>query len=77
MILPPGRPEEYVDRDRVISVNIGPQDIRTSMLKQRMFLSKTHVFMQVCCCCCCCSPRAFVTVVVIVFRKNNKAIRCS
>ena len=41
-----GRPEDYVDRDRGISVNIGPQDIRTSMLKQRMFLSKTHVFMQ-------------------------------
>ena len=41
-----GRPEDYIDQSRRITVNIGPSDIRTSMLKQRMFLSKTYVFMQ-------------------------------
>jgi hypothetical protein len=41
-----GRPEEYVDRDRIIAVNLGPMYIRSSMLKQRMFLNKTYVFMQ-------------------------------
>ena len=41
-----GHPEDYVDQSRGISVNLGPSDIRTSMLKQRMFLSKTYVFMQ-------------------------------
>lgn len=35
-----------MDKSRVIPVNLGPQDIRTSMLRQRMFLNKTHVFMQ-------------------------------
>ena len=42
----PGRPEDYVDPNRGISVNLGPSDIRTSMLKSRTFLSKTYVFMQ-------------------------------
>ena len=41
-----GRSEAYIDQSRGISVNIGSADIRTSMLKQRMFLSKTYVFMQ-------------------------------
>ena len=41
-----GKPEEYLDQSRRIPVNLGPQDIRTSMLKQRAFLSKTYVFMQ-------------------------------
>merc|ERR1712217_249066 len=42
----PGRSEAYIDQSRGISVNIGSADIRTSMLKQRMFLSKTYVLMQ-------------------------------
>ena len=41
-----GRSEAYIDQSRGISVNIGSADIRTSMLKQRSFLSKTYVFMQ-------------------------------
>ena len=41
-----GRSEAYIDQSRGISVNIGSADIRTSMLKSRMFLSKTYVFMQ-------------------------------
>ena len=35
-----------MDPNRGISVNLGPSDIRTSMLKSRTFLSKTYVFMQ-------------------------------
>ena len=35
-----------MDASRGISVNLGPSDIRASMLKHRMFLSKTYVFMQ-------------------------------
>ena len=41
-----GKPEEYVDKSRVIPVSLGPPDIRTSMLKQRTFLSKSVFFMQ-------------------------------
>ena len=41
-----GRPEAYVDQSRVINVNLGPPDIRTSMLKQRMFLNQSVFFMK-------------------------------
>ena len=35
-----GRPEEYVDRDRLISVIMtGQEDIRSQMLKQRTYLT--------------------------------------
>ena len=29
----PGRPETYIDRDRLIAVSIGEHDIRESMIK--------------------------------------------
>ncbi len=32
-----------MDRDRLIAVNLGEFDIRETMLKQRMFLSKTSM----------------------------------
>ena len=35
-----GRPEQYVDRDRIIAVTLGEHDIRDTMVKQRMFISK-------------------------------------
>ena len=38
--------QEYVDQSRVISVCLGPPDIRTSMLKQRMFLNRSVFFMK-------------------------------
>ena len=39
-VLPTGRPEEYVDRDRLISVIMtGQEDIRSQMLKQRTYLT--------------------------------------
>ncbi len=37
----PGRPEQYVDRDRIIAVTLGETDIRETMMKQRMFLTKS------------------------------------
>ena len=37
----PGRPEHYVDRDRLIAVSFyGQVDIRQQMLKQRSFLTR-------------------------------------
>ncbi|TRY79374.1 hypothetical protein TCAL_09828, partial [Tigriopus californicus] len=36
----PGRPEQYVDRDRIIAVTLGESDIRDTMVRQRMFISK-------------------------------------
>ena len=35
-----------MDQSRVISVCLGPPDIRTSMLKQRMFLNRSVFFMK-------------------------------
>ena len=35
-----------MDQSRVINVNLGPPDIRTSMLKQRMFLNQSVFFMK-------------------------------
>ena len=35
-----GRPENYVDRDRLIAVSLGESDIRETMLKQKMFVTK-------------------------------------
>ena len=35
-----GRPEQYVDRDRLIAVTLGEHDIRETMVKQRIFIGK-------------------------------------
>lgn len=33
-----GRPEAYVDRDRLIAVTLGQQDIRETMVKSKIFV---------------------------------------